>query len=111
MDWEIVIIVLITALVTIIIPTIFELRKNLKKISILVDNINDELPTILKNINQISEDASSATNKLNIAVGEIVEIEKKISDEIKQPLIETAATLGGFMQALQTFVTYFIRKK
>ena len=99
MDWEIVIIVLITALITLIIPTIFELRKNLKKIS------------ILKNINQISEDASSATNKLNIAVGEIVEIEKKISDEIKQPLIETAATLGGFMQALQTFVTYFIRKK
>ena len=42
MDWEIVIIVLITALVTLIIPTIFELRKNLKKISILIDNINDE---------------------------------------------------------------------
>jgi hypothetical protein len=44
-------------------------------------------------------------------VGDITDIEKKISSEIKEPLLEVVGTLGGFLKALQIFATYFLKKK
>jgi len=114
MVWEIALVILLlvlTVLVILLIPTVLSLLKTLAKISTLTDNINRDLPHILQNIDKLTDQASKASERISGAVGDIVEIEQKISNEIKQPVIEVAATLAGILKGLQTFITYFIRKK
>ena len=79
--------------------------------TVMADNLNKELPDILADISEITYQASEVSEKINDTVGDITDIEKKISSEIKEPLLEAVGTLGGFLKALQVFVTYFMKKK
>ena len=114
MVWEIALVIfllVLTVLMILLIPVIINLRKTLTKISTLADNLNKELPDILADISEITYQASEVSEKINDTVGDITDIEKKISSEIKEPLLEVVGTLGGFLKALQIFATYFLKKK
>ena len=114
MVWEIALVIfllVLTVLVILLIPVLLNLRKTLIKISTLTENLNKELPDILADISEITYQASLASGKINNAVGDIAEMEKKISSEIKEPLLQVVGTLGGFLKAFQIFATYFLRKK
>ena len=111
--WEVALVMLLlvlTVLALLLIPTILDLKRALSKISILAENLNHDLPDILHNISRISGQASRAGEKLGDAVEDLVEIERKISKEVKQPLLETAGTIAGILRGAQAFFTYFIKK-
>ena len=74
-------------------------------------NINKDLPEILSNIRDISENTSHTTDKINAVVSDVAEFEKKISNEIKEPAMETVANIAGLLQGLQTFFAYFVKRK
>jgi predicted PurR-regulated permease PerM len=97
--------------IILLIPAVLELRKTLSKISNLAETLNKDLPEILENIRDISENANNTTEKLNNVVSDVAEFEKKISNEIKEPALEAAANIAGLIQGIQTFVTYFVKKK
>ena len=113
MSWEIAIIIFLamTVIIVMFIPLIIELRSTLKKISNLVDNLNKDLPGILANINKVTEHTTVASEKLNNAVGDIVEFEQKISNQIKQPILDATTTIAAVMRGLQAFLAYFIQKR
>ena len=113
MSWEIALIIFlaITIFVVILLPLVLEFRTTLKKISNLADNLNKDLPHILENINKISAHTTTASEKLNNTIGDIVEFEQKISKEIKQPVIDATATIAAVIRGLQAFVTYFVQNR
>jgi uncharacterized protein YoxC len=114
MVWEIALVIfllVLTALVIILIPTVLNLRNTLKKASKLLENVNGELPDILADVSDITYRANIATEKIDKTVSNITEVEKKISAEIKEPLMEVVGSLGGFLKALQIFFTYFVKKR
>jgi predicted PurR-regulated permease PerM len=112
--WEfalVIFLLVLTVLVILLIPVLLNFRKTLIKISTLTDNLNKELPDILADISEITYQASLTSGKINNVVEDIAEIEKKISSDIKEPLLQVVGALGGFLKAFQIFVTYFLRKK
>jgi uncharacterized protein YoxC len=114
MVWEMGLVLLILVLIVFIIlliPSVLELRKTLSKLSNLADTINKDLPDILNNIRKISENTNHTTEKLNTVISDVAEFEKKISNEIKEPALEVAASIAGLLQGIQTFVAYFINRK
>ena len=88
-----------------------ELRKTLSRLSNLAENVNKDLPEILSNIRDISENTNHTTEKINGVVSDVAEFEKKISNEIKEPALEAAASIAGLLQGLQTFFAYFVKRK
>lgn len=110
-ETALVILILVAAvLLILLIPTILELRKSLSRIARLADNLNKELPEILENVNAITKQVNSASHKINYAVDDIVEVERKISHEIKKPVLEAAASIAGFLKGVQSFLNYFMKK-
>ena len=99
MSWEIATIIFLamTVIIVMFVPLIIELRSTLKKVSGLVDNLNKDLPDILANIKKVTEHTTVASDKLNNAVGDIVEFEQKISNQIKQPVLDAATTIAAVL--------------
>jgi uncharacterized protein YoxC len=114
MVWEVALVVLLlvlTVFILLLIPTVLSLYKTLGKFSKTLDELNKELPQILNNVGEITNQTSQASRTLNGVVDNIAEFEHKVSEEIKEPALEVIATLGGLFSGIQTFMTYFIRKK
>lgn len=114
MVWEIALVIFLlvsTVLVILLIPMVLQFIKTLKKFSRTLDEINREMPQILENLEEITDHTSRATRSIDGAVGDVIEIQQKISEELKEPALETIATLAGLFKGLQTFLTYFVRKK
>jgi len=114
MVWEIALIILLlvaSVFIILLIPTILELRKTLSRITTLANNLNSELPEILTNVTRITEHVNSASDKINYAVDDLVEVEKKITREVKKPALEAAASIAAFLQGIQTFLNYMMQKK
>lgn len=114
MVWEVALVVLLlvlTVLVLLLIPTVIRLYQALGKLSVTMDEINRDLPEILDNISEISDHTSRVTKKINGVIGDIAEFEQKLSGEIKQPVLDLFATVGGLFNGIQTFFTYFLRQK
>ena len=107
----VVLLLVLAVLVLLLIPTVIRLYQALGKLSVTLDEINRDLPEILDNISEIADHSSRVTRKINGLVGDITEFEQKISGEIKKPALELFATLGGLLNGIQTFFTYFIRQK
>jgi predicted PurR-regulated permease PerM len=114
MVWEIALVVLLlvlTVLVILLIPTVVQLFKTLQKFNKTLDEINRDLPQIMENLEEITDHTSRATRRIDHAIDDVVEIQQKISDELKEPALDTIATLAGVFKGLQTFVTYFVKKR
>jgi uncharacterized protein YoxC len=114
MAWEVALVVLLlvlTVLVILLIPTVVSFYRTLGKLSKTLDELNRELPEILRNVGDITNQTSQASRTLNGVVDNIADFEQKVSNEIKEPALEVVATLGGLFSGLQTFITYFIRKR
>ena len=114
MVWEIALaffLMVFAILIIYLIPTVFEFRRTLGKLADVAETVQKDLPHILQNLNHISTHITAVSEKLNGVVADIVEIEQQISKEIKAPILEAAATFGGIIKGLQTFMTFFLKKK
>jgi len=114
MVWEIALIILLlvlTVLVILLIPTVVQFYRTLQKFNKTLDEINRDLPQIMENLEEITDHTSRATRGIDHAVDDVLEIQRKISDELKEPALDTIATLAGVFKGLQTFITYFVKKR
>ena len=114
MVWEIaltILLLILTVLVILLIPTVVQLYRTLKKFNKSLDEINHDLPQIMENLEEITDHASRASRRIDHAVDDVADIQQKISDELKEPALDTIATLAGVFKGFQTFVTYFVKKR
>jgi len=112
--WEaalVIFLIVLTVLVIILIPTVLNFRSTLKRVSKLLENVNKELPDILADVSDITYRTNVASEKIDRMVNDVSDVEKKISSEIKVPLLELIGTLGGFFKAMQILFTYFVKRK
>jgi predicted PurR-regulated permease PerM len=113
MIWEIALVIfllVLSVLIILLIPAVLNLIKTLARISELVENVNKDLPDILADISEITYQSSRASQRIHDAVDDIAAIERKVTREIKEPLLQAAASMGGFLKALQAFMTFFVKK-
>ena len=73
--------------------------------------MNEDLPDILKNVKDVSETVNSATDKLDAAVKNVVEIEQMVSKEIRQPLQNIAQTIATILQIINKVFHWKTSKK
>ena len=114
MAWEyalVALLLVLTFFVILLVPTVMNLNRVLKKLNKTADTLNEDLPDILYDISEITYRTSKASEHIKNTIEDLSEIEKTITREIKEPIIETAASIGGFLKAVQSFVTYFVKKK
>jgi len=113
MLWEVALVILLlvlTVLVILLIPTVVRFFRILQKVSKTLDGINRDLPQIMENLEEITDHTARTTRGIDHAVGDVLEIQRKISDELKEPALDTIATLAGMFKGIQTFMTYFVKK-
>ena len=114
MVWEIALVIfllVLSMLTLLLIPTILQIRSTLSKASTFIDNVNTNLPNILNDVSQITNQAAKAGLQIQNAVDDLVDIERKISHHIKRPAEELAASLGALLKTIQTILSIFSRKK
>jgi len=112
--WEyalVIFLLVLTVLVILLIPVVLNLIKTLSQASELIKSVNKDLPDILADISEITYQSSRASQRIHDAVDDIAAIERKVTREIKEPLIQAAASMGGFLKAIQTFLTFFMKKR
>ena len=114
MVWEqalTILLLVLTVLAILMIPTVVQFYRALNKFNKTLDEINRDLPQIMENIEEITDHTSRASRRIDHAVDDVIDIQQRISDELKEPALDTIATLAGMFKGLQTFVTYFVKKK
>jgi predicted PurR-regulated permease PerM len=114
MLWEVALVILLlvlTVLVILLIPTVVRFFRMLQKVNKTLNEINRNLPQIMENLEEITDHTVRTTRGIDHAVGDVLEIQQKISDELKAPALDTIATLAGMLKGLQTFMTYFIKRQ
>ena len=114
MVWEqalTILLLVLTVLAILLIPTVVQFYRALNKFNKTLDDINRDLPQIMENIEEITDHTSRASRRIDHAVDDVIDIQQRISDELKEPALDTIATLAGMFKGLQTFVTYFVKKK
>ncbi len=110
MVWEIALVIFLlsfTVLIYLTIPVVLQFKSMLRKAGRTLDVLNDDLPDILKNLNELSETANETSQKVKSAVTDITELEKLLSDEIKKPLQNIAQSVATLLQLLNKL---FLRK-
>jgi ABC-type transporter Mla subunit MlaD len=94
-----------------LIPMVLQLRTTLSRISSLVEGINKNLPNILNDVNQITNQVARAGTQIQNAVDDIVDIERRISNQLKRPVVEMASSLGALLKIIQTILALFSKKR
>jgi uncharacterized protein YoxC len=90
MLWEnalVILLLVLTVLVILLIPTVVQFYRALKKLNSTIDDVNRDLPQIMENLEEITSYTTRATRKINHAVDDVVDVQQKISDELKEPAL------------------------
>jgi uncharacterized protein YoxC len=108
----------VLALILFLIPSIIQLRRSAKRIEEVSEQLNQQLPSILKNIDEITTNLNGMMSngrqhveKLGNAVDDIVDFEKRIKHRVEDPLVETLTTIAAITKAVRAFLTIFLDRK
>ena len=113
MIWEMalaIFLLVLSVLVIMLIPTVLNFNRTMSKLSKTLDTVNKDLPDIIVDIGDLTYNAANSSEKISEVIGDLADLERKMSGEIRQPLLETAATIGGFLQGVQAFLNLVNRK-
>lgn len=101
MVWETVLIfvsLMFLVLITLAIPILLRLKDTLRKANTTMDILNKDLPDVLSNLNEITGTLNNTTKKIETTIDDVVEIERMVSKEIKQPLQNIASSIATLLQ-------------
>jgi uncharacterized protein YoxC len=115
----------VLVLVLFLVPTIIQLKKSAKRIEEVSGQLNQQFPTILGNITEITsnlntilssgrqqvESLGEATQNVKTMVNDIVQFERRIRHQVQNPIIETLTTIVAITKAIQTFLTILLDRK
>lgn len=108
----------VCALILFLIPSIIQLRKSARRIEEVSLQLNQRLPSILENIDEITKNLNDMMSngrqqveKLGHAVDDIVDFEKRIKYRVENPLVETLTTIAAITKAVRAFLTILLDRK
>lgn len=127
MLWEISLLIIAIAfllLVIFAIPSLLQVRRTAKNVEFTSHTLNQNLPGILTNLDEIStnfthtthsvrsqvEGLSGAVGKINEMADDVVNFEKTIRQEIETPIMETVGTLNAIIKGVRAFLDTFRTK-
>lgn len=112
-------------LILFVIPTIVQLRRSAKKIEEVSGILNEQLPSILENLSDITSNLNvilsngrqqvdklgEAADNIKLMVDDIVGFEKKIRHQIENPIVDTLITITAIAKAVRAFLAIFLDRK
>jgi uncharacterized protein YoxC len=105
-------------LVIFIIPSVIQLRRTAKSVSETSNTLNQKLPDILVEINDITNDVSTTTDlvktnvtNMNQATGRLIELIREFTTfgetlqySLRNPLMESIVTLTAVFKGMNAFI-------
>jgi uncharacterized protein YoxC len=121
MLWEISLVIIGIAFLVLVIfavPTLRQLRHTAKSVENTTNSLNQKLPEILENIQNVSLNVSETTggirtqidnisgivNAVQSLINSITNFEKSFRREIEHPIMEFVHTLNALVKGARTFV-------
>ncbi|HHE54699.1 MAG TPA: DUF948 domain-containing protein [Caldithrix abyssi] len=107
--WEVAFVIFLlslTVLVYLLIPVVLRFRDTLGRLNRTLVVLNDDLPEILKNVQSITERLDKVMKTAEDAVEDIAKIERTITKEIKEPLINIAQIIGTVIQLIERLLVW-----
>jgi uncharacterized protein YoxC len=121
MLWEISLLIIAIAfmlLVMFAIPSLLQFRRTVKSIELTSKTLNQNLPGILTNIDEITTNLTNASqtvseqtaglrevvDKIQDMTDDVVNFERQIRAEIEIPIIETVSTLTAIIRGTKAFI-------
>ncbi len=128
MLWEISLLIIAIAILFLVIfaiPSIIQFRRTAKNIELTAKTLNQNLPGILTNIDEITtilsdtvhsvseqtEGLKEGVNKIHDMIDNIVDFERQIRYEIESPLIETVSTISAIIKGSRAFIDVLRSKR
>ncbi len=128
MLWEISLLIIAIAILFLVIfaiPSIIQFRRTAKNIELTAKTLNQNLPGILTNIDEITtilsdtvhsvseqtEGLKEGVNKIHDIIDNIVDFERQIRYEIESPLIETVSTISAIIKGSRAFIDVLRSKR
>lgn len=128
MLWEISLLVIAIAVLLIVIfaiPALLQLRRTAKNMEITTKTLNQNLPGILTNVDEISNNLTQITQSIHYQVNgvrnvvdkfqkmadDVVDFEQTLREEIESPLIQTISTISAFTKGARAFTEALRRRK
>lgn len=87
-----------TILVILLIPSILQFRKSLKRMDETFKLLNRELPELLTNLNNIGDALSSMSKKMKLMTDDFADLEQMVVNEIKEPLQNIVSFIATILQ-------------
>jgi uncharacterized protein YoxC len=121
MLWEISLLIIAVAILLAVIfaiPAILQFRRTTKNLDLTVKTLNQNLPGILTNIDEITtgltdtvhtiseqtEGLKEVISKFQGMADDVVSFERQIRQEIESPILETVSTIGALVKGIRVFI-------
>lgn len=125
LTWQTLIGISAVVLVAFLIPVLLQARRSALKLEQMADELNSELPEILKNLNQISTDVAAmvssgrsqvesigeAVDQAKGLVDNMVRFEKDVKKRHRRSVLQSFKIASAAIKALQAFVLAFGKSK
>lgn len=121
MLWEISLLIIALAILMAVIfaiPAILQFRRTTKNLDLTVKTLNQNLPGILTNIDEITtglmdtvhtiseqtEGLKEVISKFQGMADDVVSFERQIRQEIESPILDTVGTIGALVKGIRVFI-------
>ncbi len=107
--WEVAFVIFLlslTVLVYLLIPVVLRFRNTLGRVNKTLVILNDDLPDILKHIQNITERLDRVLKTVEDTVEDVAQLEHTITKEIKEPIFNIAQVVGTLIQLLNKILIW-----
>jgi uncharacterized protein YoxC len=128
MLWEISLLIIAIAFLIMVIfaiPALLQIRRTAKNMEITAKTLNQNLPGILTNVDEISSNLTQITQSIHYQVNgvrnvvdkfqkmadDVVDFEQTLREEIESPLMQAISTIAAFTKGARAFTDALRRRK
>ena len=95
----------LTVLIILIVPVLLQFKDTITKLNQTLDIANNDLPTIMDNVNDVTKNINIASNKVEGTVERFSELETIITQQIKVPIKTIASIVATLLKLVTAMVT------
>lgn len=113
------------AAVFVLVPALIQIKRSSEKLEKTADELNTYLPSILENVNGITTSLNEilsngrqqvatleeATDNIKMMVDDIVSFEKRIKEQVEEPIVDTLRKITAITKAVRTFLAVLLDRK
>lgn len=109
----------------VLVPALIQIKQSSKKLEKTADDLNQYLPSILENVNGITTSLNDilsngrrqvatleeATDNIKMMVDDIVNFERRIKEQVEEPIVDTLRRITAITKAVRTFIIVLLDRK